>query len=92
MARPEIQRAQLEHFTTLLKTSKFRKFNARQRIAKFGVIRKILFVLQTNWFSTPELSEQLLLALKTVAQSCFTADETIKPIVSYLAANLHEGT
>lgn len=90
LARPEIQQTQLEHFSTLLITSKFRLFNAKQRIAKLGVVRKILFALQTNWFSTPELLEQLISALKIVSQACFIADETIKPIVSYLAANLHE--
>ncbi|KAI5118373.1 hypothetical protein M0805_008701 [Coniferiporia weirii] len=88
-ARPEIQQRHLEHFQTLLKTSKYRNFNARQRIAKYGTIRKMLFVLQTDWYPQ-DMIVQLVSALRCVAQSCFTADDTIKPIVSYLAANLHE--
>ncbi|TDL19109.1 beach-domain-containing protein [Rickenella mellea] len=85
----EIQRAHLDHFATLLKTSRYKAFNARQRIAKFGVVRKLLFVLQTAWYAQ-DVVRDVVAALKTVALACFSADETIKPMVSYLAANLHD--
>ena len=90
--RQEIQQLHLDHFELLLVNSKYTNFNAKQRLAKFGIVRKLLFVLQTDWYSH-ELSNQLIKTLKTVAQACFfSADDTVKPLVSYLAANLHEGT
>jgi hypothetical protein len=39
--RKDIQHVHLEHFTTLLQTSRFRKFNVKQRLAKMGLIRKV---------------------------------------------------
>ena len=81
----------LDHFSTLLKVSRYRTFNAKQRIAKMGVVRKMLFALQTNWYSQ-DMIPNLISALQCVAQSWFSADDTIKPIVSFLAANLHEGS
>ncbi|KAL5513687.1 BPH1 [Sanghuangporus vaninii] len=88
-AKDEIQRMHLDHFSTLLNISKFRSFNAKQRIGKFGVVRKMLFALQTNWYTT-DMAMNLVSALKFVAQACFSADGAIKPVVSFLAANLHE--
>lgn len=88
--RKEIQRAHLEHFTTLLQTSRFKKFNIKQRFAKLGLVRKLLFVLQTQWYQHDTIPF-VIDALKVAAQSIFSADEAIKPIISYLAANLHEG-
>lgn len=88
--RTEIQRLHLEHFSTLLHTSKYKRFNVKNRFAKMGVVRKLLFVMQTSLYSY-DMFSQLLDALKIVAQVHFTADDAIKPVVSYLAANLHEG-
>ena len=88
--RTEIQTLHLEHFSTLLHTSKYKRFNVKNRFAKMGVVRKLLFVMQTSLYSY-DMFSQLLDALKIVAQVHFTADDAIKPIVSYLAANLHEG-
>ena len=85
----EIQRVHLQHFNTVLEISKYKRFNARQRLAKYGTVRKILFVLQTDWYSEDMLPE-LIKALAVVCQACLTQDEAIKPVVSYLAANLHE--
>jgi hypothetical protein len=88
--RREIQRVHLEHFTTVLHTSRYKKFNTKQRFAKMGLVRKLLFVLQTDWYqhdSIPFVVE----ALKMAAQANFSKDDAIKPIVSYLAANLQEG-
>ncbi|KAH9925795.1 beach-domain-containing protein [Fomitopsis serialis] len=90
-ARTEIQHLHLEHFHTLLQTSKYKRFNVKNRFAKMGVVRKLLFVMQTSLYSY-DMYPQLLEALKIVAQVHFTADDAIKPIVSYLAANLHEVT
>jgi hypothetical protein len=88
--RMEIQRVHLDHFVTLLQTSRYKKFNVKQRMSRMGILRKLLFVLQTDWYhhdTIPYVSE----ALKIMAQSHFTKDDAIKPIVSYLAANLQEG-
>ncbi|KZT70568.1 beach-domain-containing protein [Daedalea quercina L-15889] len=90
-ARAEIQRLHLEHFSTLLLTSKYKRFNVKHRFAKMGVARKLLFVMQTSLYSY-DMFPLLLDALKVVAQVQFTANDAIKPIVSYLAANLHEVT
>jgi hypothetical protein len=89
--RKEVQRVHLEHFTTLLQTSRFKRFNIKQRFAKLGLVRKLLFVLQTEWYSH-DMIPFVVKALKVAAQVNFSADDAIKPIVSYLAANLHEGT
>ena len=86
----EIQRVHLEHFTTLLQTSRHKKFNSKQCLKKMSLVRKILFALQTDWYpveSVPWIVE----ALKVVAEANFSADEAVKPIVAFLAANLHEG-
>ena len=87
---PDIQRIHLDHFTTLLKTSRYKQFNAKQRIGKFGAIRKLIFALQTDWYAQ-NVIPHVVAAIKVVAHACFSVDETIKPLVSYLAANLHDG-
>ena len=74
----------------LLRTSKYKKFNVKQRLGKMNVVRKFLFALQTDWYqgeSIPWVVE----TLKVVAEATFSTDDTIKPIVAYLAANLHPG-
>ncbi|KAF7293071.1 hypothetical protein MIND_01206500 [Mycena indigotica] len=86
--RAEVQRVHLEHFTTLLITSRYKRFNIKQRFAKIGLVRRLLFALQTSWYS-PEVVVHVVQALKSAAQSSFSKEEAIKPIVSYLAANLH---
>lgn len=88
--RKEVQRVHLEHFTTLLQTSRLKKFNIKQRFAKLNVVRKLLFALQTKLYSHDTIPF-VVEALKVVAQANFSADDAVKPIVSYLAANLHEG-
>jgi hypothetical protein len=88
--RKEVQRVHLEHFTTLLQTSRFKRFNIKQRFAKLGLVRKLLFALQTEWYSH-DMIPFVVTALKVAAQANFSADDAIKPIISYLAANLHEG-
>ncbi|KAF8882140.1 hypothetical protein BD779DRAFT_1544178 [Infundibulicybe gibba] len=88
-ARKEIQRSYLAHFVTLLRDSRYKKFNIRQRFAKLSLVQKLLFVLQINWYQDdmiPHITE----ALKAAMQANFSKDEVIKPIVSYLAANLHD--
>ncbi|PCH37188.1 beach-domain-containing protein [Wolfiporia cocos MD-104 SS10] len=87
--KSEIQRMHMEHFSTLLQVSKYKRFIARQRMAKMGVIRKLLFVLQTSLYGN-DMLDILVETIKIVAQAHFTPDDAIRPIVSYLAANLHE--
>ncbi|ESK93353.1 beige beach domain-containing protein [Moniliophthora roreri MCA 2997] len=88
-SRKDIQRVFLEHFRTLLVASRHRRFNVKQRFAKFGLVRRLLFVLQTDWYQHDSLPF-IFDALKVSAEALFTKDDAIKPIVSYLAANLHE--
>jgi len=60
------------------------------RLSKLGIVRKLLFAIQSAWY--PQESISLVVnALVLVAQSSFTAEEAIKPIVSYIAASLAEG-
>jgi hypothetical protein len=87
--RKEIQCTHFEHFTTLLQTSKYKIFNMKQRLSSMGLVHKLLFVLQADWYSQDVLVP-LLEALKVAARASFDKDDTIKPMVSYLAANLSE--
>ena len=65
--KAEIQRAYFEHLITLVKTSKYRNFNTRQRLGQLGIVRKLLFALQTDWFGQ-DIVEHIINALKHVAQ------------------------
>jgi hypothetical protein len=56
-----------------------------------AVVRKILFALQMDWYQ-PGSIPYVVNALKVSAQANFSKDDAIKPIVSYLAARLHEGS
>jgi hypothetical protein len=86
----DIQRAHLDHFVTLVDTSRYKNFNVKQRFNKMGIVRKFLFVLQTDLYQ-PDVLPSFLEALKSTVQAQFHPDETIKPLMSMLAANLHEG-
>lgn len=79
----------LEHFVTLLDTSRHKRFNSKQRLSKMGVVRKLLFVLQTDWYPD-DMLPFLLDTLKVVSESNFSIDDAIRPLVSYMAANLHD--
>ena len=85
-----VQEAHFDHFVLLLETSKFKRFNLKQRLAKISPIRKLLFVLQTEMY-TRQMAPALVQSLTTFLRYHFSADAAIKPVISYLAANLHEG-
>ncbi|KAG1745693.1 hypothetical protein EDB19DRAFT_1927133 [Suillus lakei] len=85
----DIQRAHLEHFAFLLRASRYRKFTIKMRLSKLGIVRKLLFAIQSAWYPQESLS-LVVNVLVLVAQSSFTAEEAIKPIVSYIAANIAE--
>lgn len=87
---PEIQRAHLEHFTILVQTSRYKRFNVKQRYHKMGIVRKFLFALQTDLYQ-PTLLPALIDALRAVVEASFSPDETIKPLLSMIAANIHNG-
>ncbi|KAG6831011.1 hypothetical protein H0H92_013198 [Tricholoma furcatifolium] len=87
--KTEIQHLYLGHFPTLLQTSRYRRFNNRQKFAKLGLVRKLLFVLQTDWFQRDTVPF-IMDALQAAIRSSFSKEDTIKPVVAYLAANLHE--
>ena len=87
----DVQKAHLSHFTALLQTSKFRRFNLKQRLSKFNIPRKLLYVLQSDMYSN-DMIPQLVQTIGVYIRHHFVADVSIKPVVSYLAANLHEGT
>ncbi|KAJ4474264.1 hypothetical protein J3R30DRAFT_3295344 [Lentinula aciculospora] len=104
--REDIQRVHLEHFLTLLESSRYKRFNLKQRFVKIGLVRRLLFVLQTDWYSQGSYAQDfehsesgssssssltfLMDALKAGAKALWTKDDAIKPLVSYLAANLQE--
>ncbi|RXW16665.1 hypothetical protein EST38_g9189, partial [Candolleomyces aberdarensis] len=89
-AKKEIQQVYLDHFVTLLRTSRYKTFNAKQRLSKMSVVRKLLFALQADWYHG-ELVNNLMEVLNVTVEMMFSKEDTIKPLVSYLAANLHEG-
>lgn len=74
----------------LLSASKYKKFNAKQRLGKMNVVRKFLFALQTDWYPQDSMP-WFIDTLKVIAEANFSTDDVIKPIVAYLAANLHPG-
>jgi hypothetical protein len=71
-------------------TSRYRRFNAKQRLSGIGLTRQFLFIWQTSWYTVDSLPF-FLKAFKAVMESTFLAEETIKPVLSYLAAHLHDG-
>ncbi|KAG2136966.1 uncharacterized protein EDB93DRAFT_1253823 [Suillus bovinus] len=85
----DIQRAHLEHFAFLLRASRYRQFTIKMRLSKLGIVRKLLFTIQSAWYPQ-EFIPLVVNTLVLVAQSSFTAEEAIKPIVSYVAATLSE--
>lgn len=89
--RKEIQRVHLEHFITILQTSRYKGFNIKQRFAKLGLVQQLIFVFQTDWYSSDESVGWMMDVLKVAMQASFTKDEAIKPLVTYLAANLDDG-
>lgn len=90
-AKQEIQQVYLEHFVTLLQTSRYKTFNAKQRLSKMGVVRKILFAFQADWYNG-DLVQNFMEVLRVCSEMVFSKEDTIKPLVSYVAANLHEGS
>ncbi|KAF5339895.1 hypothetical protein D9611_009101 [Ephemerocybe angulata] len=90
-SKKEIQQVYLEHFVTLLKTSRYKTFNAKQRLSKMNLVRKLLFALQADWYHG-EMLHTFMEVLQVASEMIFSKEETIKPLVSYLAANLHEGS
>jgi hypothetical protein len=88
--RKEIQTVYFGHFTTLVETSRYKAFNITQWLSKLNIVRKLLFVLQTDWFPA-DMVNQVVECLAVVCRADFSRDGAIKPLVSYLAANLHEG-
>ncbi|KAG8984948.1 hypothetical protein FRB94_005904 [Tulasnella sp. JGI-2019a] len=80
-------RLHLSHFQTVLQVSRFKVFNAKSRFNKFGAVKRILFVIQTPMYKD-DLIRDLIDALMCIVKYNFSAEATIKPLVSYLAANL----
>ncbi|KAH9919489.1 beach-domain-containing protein [Epithele typhae] len=89
--REEIQLMHFEHFATLLDTSRHKRFNIKQRLSKMGIVKRLLFVLQTNLYPA-DMMPFLLETIRVVAEAHFSIDDAIRPIVSYLAANLHDSS
>lgn len=55
-----------------------------------GLVRKLLFVLQTDWYDM-SMTKDIVAILREIILKKWNRDEVAKPIVAYLAANLHEG-
>jgi hypothetical protein len=62
----------------------------KQRLFGIGLTRRFLFVWQTSWYAAENLPF-FLKSFKVVMESTFLAEETIKPVLSYIAAHLHDG-
>ena len=85
----EIQCVHLEHFIDLVVTSRYRDFNVNQQLSGMGLTRRFLFVWQTSFYEA-ETVPHFLKSFKAVMESSFLAEDTIKPVLSYLAAHLHD--
>ncbi|KAH9177644.1 beach-domain-containing protein [Lactarius sanguifluus] len=80
--RGAIQRVHLEHFFDLVVTT----------TTCWGWPHPAIFVcLATSWYSAETLPS-FLKSFRAVMESSFVADDTIKPVLSYLAAHLHNAT
>lgn len=90
MTSADIQRAHLEHFAFLLRASRYRKFNIKVCLFKLNLVRRLLFAMQSAWYP-PETVSRIVNALAIVLQAHFSANDAIKPVASYIAANLHSG-
>jgi hypothetical protein len=87
--RDEIQRVHLEHFIDLVVNSRHRHFNVKQRLSGLGLTRRFLLVWQTSCYTGGNVS-YFLKALKAVMESSFNPEDTIKPVLSYIAAHLYD--
>ncbi|KZT37329.1 beach-domain-containing protein [Sistotremastrum suecicum HHB10207 ss-3] len=87
----EVQLAHLGHFSFLFKDNIHARFNMKQKLSKFGLVNRLLFALQTPWYEL-EVIPALIDAIAICADSDFSAGPTIKPLVSYIAAHLHDTT
>ncbi len=87
----EVQKAHLEQFSTILSRSNNTRYNAKHKLAKLGVVRKMLFVLQTSWYEEDVLPV-FIQAMHSCLESNFTPEDAIKPVVAYMAAHLHSST
>jgi len=74
----------------LVVSSRYRHFNVKQRLSGMGLTRRFLFVWQTSFYEA-ETVPHFLKTFKAVMGSSFLAEDTIKPVLSYLAAYLHHG-
>lgn len=84
-----LSRLHLAHFQTVLEFSRFKSFNGKSRLDKLGVVKRMLFVLQTPMYKE-ELVEEYVNVLLCVLKHNFSPDAAIKPLISYLAASLEQ--
>ncbi|KAI6008605.1 hypothetical protein EDC04DRAFT_2871453 [Pisolithus marmoratus] len=82
-----IQQAHLEHFSFLLRASRHRRFNAKVCLAKLGIVRKLVFALQSTWYPA-ETVPHLVNAIVIVVQGRFPPNDVIKPVMSYISAHI----
>ena len=73
---------------TLLDASRHKRFNVKQRISKMGVVRKLLFVWQTDWYA-PDVLPFLLDTIRVVAEANFTIDDAIRRAPTVLLLAFH---
>ncbi|KAI6038492.1 hypothetical protein EDC04DRAFT_2868311 [Pisolithus marmoratus] len=85
-----MQQAHLEHFSFLLRASRHRRFNAKVCLAKLGIVRKLVFALQSTWYPA-ETVPHLVKAIVIVVQGRFPPNDVIKPVMSYISAHIATG-
>jgi hypothetical protein len=88
--RDEIQRVHLEHFLDLVVTSRYKLFNVKQRLSGISLTRRFLFVWQISCYTGGNVP-YFLKSFKAVMVASFNPEDTIKPVLSYIAAHLHDG-
>jgi hypothetical protein len=88
--RDEIQRVHLEHFIDLVVTSRYKHFNVKQRLSGISLTRRFLFVWQTSCYTGANVP-YFLKSFKAVMVASFNPEDTIKPVLSYIGAHLHDG-
>ncbi|PWY97683.1 beach-domain-containing protein [Testicularia cyperi] len=81
----DLQRLHLDHFKTLLRVSRHRRFNAK-RVAKMQVVKKVVHALRSDRY-TEEISSSLVAALRVCLSALFT-DTSLRLVTSFLASEL----
>ena len=80
----------LQHFEHLLTTSKHSRYNILRTFQKTAVVRKLLYALRSGLFDL-SVVPVVVDTLKLILVARWSAEDSIKPVFSYLVSTLCQG-